>query len=177
MASPAARQVPRTSWLLVDYRGYGSSEGAPSEAALVSDALAWHDDAVAELHPAQVYAFGRSLGSGVAVQLAAQRRLDGVVLVTPFDSLVKVASHHYPYLPARLLLRTRFDSLSLAPAMTSPLLCIAATQDEVIPIEHARRLYDAWGGPKRWVEVEGGHNTTDYHADYWPSIRMFLSSR
>jgi len=175
MAPPAAEQAPRTSWLLVDYRGYGSSDGAPSEAALVSDALAWYDDTVAALHPSKVYAFGRSLGSGVAVQLAAQRRLDGVVLVTPFDSLVKVASYHYPYLPARWLLRTRFDSLSLAPEMTSPLLCIAAMHDEVIPIEHARRLYDAWGAPKGWVELEGSHNTTDYHANYWPSIRAFLS--
>ena len=177
MAAQARQQAPQTAWLLVDYRGYGSSGGAPSEGALVSDALAWYDDVVGATRPAQVYAFGRSLGSGVAVQLAAQRRLDGVILVTPFDSMVKVASHHYPYLPVGLLLRTRFDSISRAPEITTPLLCIAASADEVIPVEHARRLYEAWGGPKRWIEVDASHNTTDYHANYWPSIRAFLSSR
>jgi pimeloyl-ACP methyl ester carboxylesterase len=172
-------ELPRrdtgAAWLLVDYRGYGSSGGSPSEQALVSDALTWYDRFAAT--SPRIFAFGRSLGSGVAVRLAAERSLHGVVLVAPFDSMVDVAKHHYPYLPVGLLLKHRFDSLSLAPKITVPLLCIVATHDEVIPPEHAKRLYDAWGGPKQWVELAAGHNSTDNHPDYWPSIRAFLGAR
>src|ERR671931_2667369 len=83
-------ELPRrklvTEWLLVDYRGYGASGGAPSERALNDDALLWYDYAV-KLGNKQIFAFGRSLGSGVAVHLAAERALAGLILVAPFDSL------------------------------------------------------------------------------------------
>ena len=171
----AAAEEPRAAWLLVDYRGYGASEGAPSEQALTADALAWYDRFAGS--SARVYAFGRSLGSGVAVQLAAARRLDGVVLVAPFDSLVQVGKRHYPLLPVGLLLKHRFDSLARAPGITAPLLCIAAAQDEVIPPQHARRLFDAWAGAKRWVEVPGLHNEMDRQPEFWPSIGAFLAAR
>jgi pimeloyl-ACP methyl ester carboxylesterase len=162
-----------SAWLLVDYRGYGASAGAPSEETLASDALAWYDFAAKEAK--RIYAFGRSLGSGVAVRMAAERRVDGILLVAPYDSLTAVAREHYPLLPVGLLLRHRFDSLALAPGMSAPLLCIAATYDEVVPIDHARKLYDAWAGPKRWVEVGTRHNGTDDHPEYWPAIEAFLA--
>ena len=81
------------AWLLMDYRGYGASEGAPSERALVADAKTLYDNAakLPGVDPKRIYAFGRSLGSGVAVALAAQRPLAGVILATPFDSLAAVA--------------------------------------------------------------------------------------
>src|SRR4051812_8809470 len=82
---------------------------------------------------------------GTARRAAALRRRDPH---TPFDSLVAVAERHYRVLPVRWLLRHRFDSLSIAPRIAAALLCLVATQDEVIPPEHARRLHDAWGGPK-----------------------------
>src|SRR5205085_2929049 len=83
---------------------------------------------------------------------AAERKLDAIVLIAPFDSMVAVGTRHYPFLPVKWLLKHRFDSLSLAPQLDAPLLCIVATHDEVIPAEHAKRLYDAWGGPKKWLE-------------------------
>jgi pimeloyl-ACP methyl ester carboxylesterase len=171
--------VPRrdggASWLLIDYRGYGSSDGAPSEQSLESDAAAWYDY-FAAANP-RIFAFGRSLGSGVAVHLAAERTLQGVVLIAPFDSMVQVGKRHYPLLPVDWLLRHRFDSMSLAPKLTTPLLCIVATHDEVIPAEHAQRLYDAWAGPKKLVELSAGHNSIDGHPDYWPTIQAFLGAR
>ena len=171
MLDDARRRVPGVGWLLVDYRGYGSSQGSPSEKALVADAIRWYDHFKGE----PIYLFGRSLGSGVAVQLAAQRPVAGLVLVTPFDSLVEVAKHHYPYLPVRLMLRHPFESVERAPKLTVPLLCLAAERDNVIPAEHARRLYEAWGGPKKWVLLDGaGHNSTDGAAAFWPSIAAFL---
>jgi len=172
-------ELPRrdggASWLLVDYRGYGSSGGVPSEQSLESDAAAWYDHFAAA--SPRIFAFGRSLGSGVAVHLAAERRLEGVVLIAPFDSMVEVGKRHYPLLPVDWLLRHRFDSMSLAPKVTTPLLCVVATHDEVIPAEHAQRLYDAWAGPKKLVALAAGHNSIDGHPDYWPSIRAFLAGR
>jgi pimeloyl-ACP methyl ester carboxylesterase len=175
MLEDAHARVPGLGWLLVSYRGYGGSEGKPSEAAITADALRWHAYAVQELGAKEVIAFGRSLGSGAAVFLASQRPLKAVVLVTPFDSLVEVARHHYPFLPVGTLLRHPFDSASRAPGITAPLLCIAGTRDEVIPAVHARRLYEAWGGPKRWLLLEeAGHNTIDSHPLFWRNVADFL---
>jgi hypothetical protein len=170
--------TPSGSWFLMDYRGYGASEGAPSERALVSDAKLLHDHAltIPGVDAKRVYAFGRSLGSGVAVALAAERPLAGVLLVTPFDSLAAVAKRYYWYLPVDLMLKHRFDSIGLAPARRAPLLCLIATRDEVIPPVHGERLFEAWGGPKRKVLLEAaGHNTSDAHPLFWPSIREFLA--
>jgi pimeloyl-ACP methyl ester carboxylesterase len=167
------RRAPGAGWLLVDYRGYGSSGGSPSEKALVGDALRWYDAMSPQYR--NIYLFGRSLGTGVAVQVAAQRAAAGVILVAPFDSLVEVGRHHYPVLPVNWLLRHRFDSIAAAPNITAPLLSIVAERDEIIPAVHAQRLYDAWGGPKRWIALDGaGHNSTDNHANYWSSIAAFI---
>ena len=173
MLDEAARRAPGTGWLLVDYRGYGASGGSPSEKALVEDALRWYDELASQYQ--KIYVFGRSLGSGVAVQVAASRPIAGVILVAPFDSLVEVGKRYYPFLPVNWMLRHRFDSAALAPKIDSPLLCIVATADEIIPAEHSKRLYEAWRGEKRWVALEGaGHNSTDNAANYWTSIAAFL---
>jgi len=175
MIPEARRRTPDVAWLLINYRGYGGSEGSPSESTISADALRWYDHAAAELKPQKISAFGRSLGSGAAVVVASQRKVDGVVLVTPFDSLVEVARRHYPFLPVSLMLRHQFDSIGRAPKIAAPLLCIAAQRDEVIPSSHARKLYDAWGGEKRWIELEGaGHNSTDGIPAFWQSIESFL---
>ena len=173
MLDEAAQRTPGVGWLLVDYRGYGASGGSPSEKALTEDALRWYDQIAAQYKT--TYVFGRSLGSGVAVQLAAQRPIAGVILVSPFDSLVEVGKRHYPLLPVGWMLRHRFDSAAIAPKITAPLLCIVAAADQIVPAEHSKRLFDAWGGEKRWIALDGaGHNSTDGHADYWSSIVAFL---
>ena len=175
MLARTAQQAPGVGWLLIDYRGYGSSGGAPSERHLVADALLWHDYATRNLGARSVAVFGRSLGSGVAVQLAAARAVAGVVLVAPYDSLTSVARHYYPYLPVSWMLRHRFDSLAHAPSLTAPLLCLVAERDEVIPVIHSKRLFEAWGGRKRWVALEGArHNSADDTPAFWRAIREFL---
>jgi len=175
MLDEIPRQETGAAWLLVDYRGYGASGGMPSEQSLDSDAAAWYDHFAPTNK--RIVAFGRSLGSGVAVQLAAERELDAVILIAPFDSMVEVGKRHYPFLPVSWLLKHRFDSVSVAPKINVPLLCLVATHDEVIPAEHAKRLYDAWAGPKKWVELAASHNSIDSHPDYWRSIRSFLAGR
>lgn len=169
--------VPGVSWLIVSYRGYGLSEGRPGEAALVADALQWFDHAMTlpGADPGRTFVFGRSLGSGVAVALAAARPVAGVILVAPYDSLAAIGRRHYPFLPVDLLLRHRFDSLARAPSLHQPLLCLVAERDEIVPPEHAARLSSAWGGPKEFVLLRGAnHNGTDAHPAFWPAIRKFL---
>jgi pimeloyl-ACP methyl ester carboxylesterase len=175
MIPEALTRAPGVAWLLVSYRGYGGSEGVPSEAALTADALQWYDHAASELKPESIFVFGRSLGSGPAVFLAAGRKVAGAILVTPFDSLSAVAKRHYWYLPVDWMLKHRFDSDLLAPKLGVPLLCLIATRDEVIPPAHGERLFDAWGGPKKKVLLQdAGHNSTDAHPLFWSSIREFL---
>jgi pimeloyl-ACP methyl ester carboxylesterase len=177
MLEEAQAGAPGVSWLLMDYRGYGQSAGSPSEAALVADALALYDHALAlpGTDPKRLYAFGRSLGSGVAVALAAERPLAGLILATPFDSLAAVAKRYYWYLPVDWMLKHRFDSIERAPRLATPLLCLIAERDEVIPAEHGERLFAAWGGPKHKALLTGAnHNGTDAHPLFWPSIRAFL---
>lgn len=175
MLTRAARHTPGTGWLLVDYRGYGSSEGSPSEKGLAADAFLWHDHATEKLRAQGVVLFGRSLGSGLAVQIAAARPVAGLILVAPYDSMISVGQHHYPFLPVGWMLKHPFDSLQHAPGITAPLLCLVAGRDEVIPVVHSKRLFDAWKGPKRWVELEGaGHNSTDDAPAFWQAIREFL---
>jgi pimeloyl-ACP methyl ester carboxylesterase len=168
------------SLLLVNYRGYGESEGAPGERALLDDAVAVYEYAVrrADVDPERIVAMGRSLGSGVAVHLAAERRVRAVILVSPYDSLVSVAKRHYPFLPVSLMLRHRFDSLARARRIEVPLLCLVATEDRVIPISHSRALFDAWRGPKTWREIpRSDHDTISGDPGYWTAIAGFLGSQ
>lgn len=178
VGNPERGETPGIAWLLVNYRGYGLSGGAPSEQALVADALALYDHArlLPGVQADRIYALGRSLGSGVAVALASQRPLSGVILVNPYDSLVAMARHYYPYLPVSWMLKHRFDSISRAVALRSPLLCIIGERDEVIPPERGLRLYEAWAGTKRKQLIAGaGHNDVDASPQFWPEIRAFLA--
>lgn len=125
---PEWARVSEWALLLVNYRGYGLSGGRPSEQALYRDALALYDRMTqrSDVDGTHVVVFGRSLGTGVATYLAARRPVAGVVLVSPYDSLVDLARGVYPFLPVKLLLRHRFDSAARAPQITAPLLAIAA---------------------------------------------------
>lgn len=170
-------QLPGWALLLVNYRGYGLSGGTPSQSALFADALALHDWARRrpEVDPDRIVAWGRSLGAGVAVQLAAQRPLAGVLLVSPYDSMAAVAQRHYPYVPVRWLFRHPFDALALAPSIRTPALAVAMAHDEVIPVHHSRRLMAAWGGPQRLLVFDDGdHNTLPARA-YWAAVTAFLA--
>jgi pimeloyl-ACP methyl ester carboxylesterase len=165
------------SLLLLNYRGYGDSEGKPGERQLFEDALTVYDYAMRRTDVAEgrIVAMGRSLGSGVAVHVAAQRPVRGVILVSPYDSLVEVARRHYPYLPISLLLRHRFDSVELAPRIEAPLLCLVAGEDRVIPAAHSRALFGAWRGAKTWRQVPlADHDSVAGEPEYWRSIEEFL---
>ena len=176
LASSAGRYAG-WSLLLFNFRGYGKSEGKPGEAELFADALRIYDYAVSRAQGGRVAVMGRSLGSGVASYLAAQRQVAGVILVSPYDSVENVAKDIYPFLPIGLMLRHRFDSLARAPGIKAPLLCLVASDDRVIPRPHSERLYAAWGGPKQWLEIRrADHDSLAGEPDYWQAIGAFLQS-
>jgi pimeloyl-ACP methyl ester carboxylesterase len=163
------------SLLLINYRGYGRSEGKPGEAELFADALQIHDYAAARAEGGRVAVMGRSLGSGVAVYLASRRPVPGVILVSPYDSVESVAKQVYPYLPISLMLKHRFDSIARAPGIKVPLLCLVGSGDRVIPLPHSRRLFEAWGGARQWREIAfADHDSIAGEPDYWQAIADFL---
>lgn len=167
------------SFAAFNYRGYGLSKGRPSEAALAADAIALYDrlEARDDVDPSRIVVLGRSLGSGVAVQLAANRPVRAVMLVSPFDSLSSIARKQYPFVPVSLLLEHPFDSLSRAPEIEVPLLVLAGGRDRLIPPAFSQRLHDAWAGPKRWVLIpEADHNDIHTRPGYWPPMRELLAS-
>lgn len=161
--------------LALDYRGYGGSEGTPTEVGLYADAEAsvrWLEErGFREL----VY-FGESLGSGIAVELATRRAPAKLVLEAAFDSAVAVGQRHYPWLPVDWLMRDRFESDAKIGQVDAPLLMLHGTDDEIIPIAHGRRLFDRASEPKRFVEVEGaGHNDLRLGGEaYFSALDAFL---
>lgn len=171
-----AAWFPQRSVYLLAYRGYGASDGTPSEADLHADALAFHD-AVRARHPGQRLALlGRSLGSGVAAYVAARRPVERVALVTPFDSLVEVAASHYPWLPVRLLLRERYDVAGQLRDYAGPLLVVRAGRDEVVPACNTERLIAGWNrGQAEVVVIEhAGHHDLHLAPGYREALSRFL---
>jgi len=165
---------PDHSLYLVNYRGYGGSAGRPSEAGLFADALAVYD--LVRREHTDIAVMGRSLGSGVAVQLASARPVGRLVLVTAFDSLVNVARHHFRWFPVGLLMRDRYESASRAHEVKAPTLVVIAAEDEIIPRARSEALAAAFApGHARVVVVPGvGHNTLDWSPAYLEAVRGFL---
>lgn len=163
--------------LLVNYRGYGASGGRPGEKAMVSDAIEVFDWAArhAGLDASRVALHGRSLGAGVAVQLAAARPVRCVVLTSPFASAVDVARDFYSWLPVALLMRHPFDLADAAPRVKAPALILVGEDDSIIKPRHSERLAAIWGGPVEKVSLPGfGHNDLHLTPRYGESIRAFL---
>ena len=169
-----ARLFPDYAIYLVNYRGYGGSTGKPTETALCNDAVAIFDFLTDNhLH---ISVIGRSLGSGVAVHLAALRPVEKLALVTPFASLAAVAQAHLPYLPVSFLLKDRYEADFRVPKIKAQVLMIIAENDEIIPREQSDALYELFiGKPCEVVIVSGaGHNTLDQHSQYHEALKNFF---
>jgi fermentation-respiration switch protein FrsA (DUF1100 family) len=163
-----------TGLVALAYRGYGGSTGSPSEAGLIQDAEAAYAFAVARYAPGRLVLWGESLGTGVAVALAAQRQVGRVLLESPFTSAAAVASAAYPFVPVRLLMRDQFRSDERIGAITAPTLVLHGAQDRVVPFSHGERLYGLIRAPKRLVRLAGAdHNDHDQHGGL-EAVRGFL---
>ncbi len=145
---------------IFDYRGYGRSEGRPNEKGTYRDAEAAYDYLTKTMNrdPRAIIAYGESLGSAVAVDLAAKRPVGGVIIEEPFTSVADVGRGMFPFLPVRWLVRNKYDTLSKIGRIHAPLLILHSRDDEYFPIRHAERLLAAAAEPKRLVELRGGHN-------------------
>ncbi|MGH2350211.1 MAG: alpha/beta hydrolase, partial [Chloroflexota bacterium] len=165
--------------VLVDYRGYGRSEGTPSESGLYADGRAMYQVAVDHgFRPEQIVLFGRSLGAAVAVDVALDHPARALVLEMPFLSVPAMARAHYPFVPA-FLIRSRFDSEAKIGRLAMPKLIIQAERDEIVPPGHARRLLDVAAPPKRLYVLPGAFHNDVYRttsADYFDTWRRFLAS-
>jgi fermentation-respiration switch protein FrsA (DUF1100 family) len=147
--------------LLFDYRGYGENPGSPSEDGLRLDALAArrYVESRHGIDPQRISYFGESLGAGVAVGLALERRPRALILRSPFTSLVDTGRYHFPYLPVNWLLRDRFPSVDRISRIGCPLLIVAAAHDTIVPSDQSRRLFEVAQQPKRLLIIENvDHN-------------------
>ncbi len=171
---------PWEVWVL-EYPGYGPRPGKPSEQALRNAALQAMDLLQAQ-RPGPVLLLGESLGSGVAAHIAAARpeTVAGLLLVTPFASLGAVAQHHMPFLPVSLLLRDRFDTLTLLKGFDGPMVIVTGTDDNIVPEQLALPLKTAHRGQfLHWSQPGAGHNSIDIdpRAAGWRQIDAFLAAQ
>ena len=165
--------------MIVDYRGYGRSEGSPAEEGLYRDAEAAFDHIAArpEFSGSSIVVFGRSLGAAVAVELATRRPVEALVLESPFTSVSEMARLRNRFLPSRLLVRARFDSLAKMAEVRAPVLVFHGTDDEIVPVDMGRRVYEEAVGRKRLFLLEGAMHNDPHHdpaAPYYSVLREFL---
>jgi fermentation-respiration switch protein FrsA (DUF1100 family) len=162
--------------LYLSWRGYGGSTGQPSERGLMIDANAAYDWLMAKgVSPGSLVIVGESLGTGVAVQLAASRPVAALALEAPYTSMVDVARYHYGWLPVDLLLRDRFESLDAITKVHAPLLIVHGDADPVVPFALGKRLFEAAVEPKRFVAVPGGtHGSIFEEATWAQEVAFFL---
>jgi len=164
---------------LVDWRGYGRSEGSPSEDGLQRDGRAVYRTAIeAGFRPDQVVLFGESLGAAVAIDLAAKWACAGVVLETPFLSARALARVHYPWVPL-FLVRNRWDNAARVADIPVPKLFIVAERDEVAPAVQGRRLFETARGIRELLVVPGAHHNDAWIVGgdaYWGAWKKFLDA-
>ena len=164
-------------WLFINYRGFGLSEGYPSERAVVEDSRLIYDYAAGreDVDTAKIVVLGRSLGTYFTVALAGSRTLSGAILATPFDSIAAVGAERYPWLPLSLMINGRYDAAVMAPKIKIPALFVLAENDDVTPAENGAALARAWGGPQRTVTLAGArHYGIERRPEFWSAVTEFL---
>lgn len=148
---------------MMSYRGFSGSTGSPSEAANVADAMLACESLLKEgVSPDDIILYGESLGSGVAVQVAAAKKVGGVILDSPFTSIVERAGELYPWLPVGLLLQDRYESIRYIGAVHAPLFILHGEVDDVVPVDMGRRLFAAANSPKE-IRTLSGAGHADHH--------------
>jgi hypothetical protein len=178
-----AHRVPRfrklvddgTGLVALSYRGYGGSDGNPTEDGLIADGRAAYDFASATWPDARIVLWGESLGTGVAVALAGEKDVAAVILEAPFTSTADVAFSAYPFIPVRLLMKDQFRSDDRIGKVKAPVLVMHGARDRVVPFRMGERLYALANEPKQFVRfADGGHEDLDRY-DHLAAARAFIA--
>jgi dipeptidyl aminopeptidase/acylaminoacyl peptidase len=176
----AGKLFPGMAVLAVNYRGYGASHGDPAEQHMVEDGRLLFDW-LAERHhvdPARVAVVGRSLGSGVAVQVALERPVHSLVLITPYDSILAIAKRRFRAVPVEYVLRHRFESVKYAPSLTAPTYVLRAASDDIVPHSHTDLLVAKLGKlHSDEIVPESDHLNIPYLESTQSRIATFLSTQ
>ena len=163
--------------VMVNYRGFGQSQGSPSETTMKSDALAIYD-LMAERYnipPGRAVAWGRSIGSSIACFLALERGLSRLMLTCPFDSIESVAASYYPRWLVGMVLEDKHRTIDFSSRIKASTLILAARADEVIPQKNTLELYGSLTCPKELLYIDGaGHNTISQFDAYYGAVNLFL---
>lgn len=167
---------------IFDYRGYGESEGAPSEKGTYLDSRAVMEylSSWSDVDPGRIVYLGHSLGAAVAVELALTQPPMAMVLVSPFASVRDMANLTLPFPPIGWLVRNHYDSISRIQQLDVPVLILHGDQDETVPISQGRKLYEAANQPKRFQVLEGAAHNDTFEVvpeQYWGTIEAFLAER
>ena len=168
------------SVFIIDYRGYGESDGRPDEDGLYRDAeAAWqYLTDVRGIAAEDIVVYGRSLGGSLAAWLAAERRPGALVLDSSFTSVPDAGQEAYPWLPVRLLSRFRHATVEHVAKVNAPVLVVHSRTDDIIPFHHGKALFDAANEPKSFIELRGGHNAAHLTSEtaYVDGLGTFLLS-
>lgn len=168
------------SVFIVDYRGYGRSEGAPDEQGTYRDAEAAWRYLVEEraIDSGKIVIFGRSLGASIAAWLASRTHAAALIIESAFTSAPDLGAHHYWFLPVRTLARIHYDTRSYIQDVSAPTLVVHSTDDEIIPFAHGKELFAHANEPKAFVELQGGHNDGFFvsRAIYAEALGEFLGT-
>jgi uncharacterized protein len=169
--------IARVTVFIFDYRGYGRSQGKPNEKGVLDDARAaraWlaRREGIAEN---RLILMGESLGGAVAVDLAAEKGARGLILESTFTSLADVGAYHFPWLPVRLLLRTRLDAEAKIKRYHGPLLESHGDADTIVPYQFGRRLFDAANEPKQFITFPGGEHNALRSRQYYEELGRFIA--
>jgi pimeloyl-ACP methyl ester carboxylesterase len=164
--------------IIAEYPGYGAREGSPSEAAMIEDGIATAKKAL-QMYKEPLFLCGESLGSGVVAGIVASRQVPvrGLLLITPFDAMAKVAQHHYWFLLARWLVRDRFDNIPRLRDFNGSIAVLLAGQDEVIPNRNTLALFEALPEKKKlWRFENAGHNSLPLESwrPWWREVMQFI---
>jgi dipeptidyl aminopeptidase/acylaminoacyl peptidase len=181
VARDAGRLFPGMAVLAVNYRGYGDSHGDPAEEHMVEDGRLLFDW-LAERHhvdPKRIAVVGRSLGSGVAVQVALERDAHSIVLITPYDSILAIAKRRFRTIPVEYVLRHKFESVKYAGALKAPTYVLRAASDDVVPHSHTDLLVQHLGATLHADETvpDSDHLNIPYLDATQSRIASFLSSQ
>ena len=165
------------NYLIFAYRGFSGNKGKPSESGLYEDALAakkWLNSK--EIEDKNIILYGESLGTAIAINLAKDNSFSGVILESPFTSMESLAKKYYPYLPVKILLKDKFNSIDKLNMNNSPLLVMHGEKDRIVPFSMGKEIYSEYKSQKYSYFIENDDHMMDFNENLVRSLKLFISN-